>query len=352
MNKEEGMKTWKKRLIKGLVALFVISIIILFTVMPFAKPCYYPPLDWYNNHWHHTCTPVNIQNSSPVCTDSEQLSDDGTRCEKKLICSPGYQLSTNGTTCVQQPTRVYKPNQPSQPTQPTQPSQPSQPTQPSQPVLINQPNPLYGQNPTNPVLVSQPNPIICGSNQVLSNGMCIDKIEYQGLPDTTTNPTNPNPNLPNSTSGSTDTKPSVEPINIHIPSILAPDINIEPIYRKDFKEKLGNLYTTLQYYIKGDQVDKVTIIPKKNEKYKGICKIVITHSPVFDPKDPPPTNPIVLNAIGRTPATAPPASDDDLRPMSYFVWGDGKHMFSVIDKNSSLNYRIDTTIKFPYVGSS
>lgn len=309
MNENTGMKTWKKIAIG--VAIFVIIIIILFMVMPFAKPCYIPEVDWYNNYWHQTCTPVNPQRDSPKCTDLEQLSDDGTRCEKKLICGSGYQLSADGKTCQRQN------------------------------------------------IQDLPKPVICGSNQVLSNGMCVDKVDYPlGAPidtirDTTTDPINPNPNLPNSTS--TDPiivadeaikPPPLEPVNIQVPSILTPEIVIVPIDRKDFSSKIGSMYTTLQYYIKGDRVDMVTIIPRKNPAYNGICKAVIAHSSVVSST--PSVIPVTLNAIGRTPATAPPASVDDLRPMSYYVWGDGKHMFSVIDKNSALNYRIDTTLSFPY----
>lgn len=319
MNENTGMTTGKKVAIGlgGLIAVCIfITLVVIFVVFPFVWPCYYQQFDWYNQ-----CHPVNPETNSPVCTDLQQLSEDGLRCEKKLICGSGYQLSADGKTCQRQ----------------------------------NIPNPV---NPVYP-----PKPVVCGSNQVLSNGMCIDKVDYPlGAPidtirDTTTDPINPNPNLPNSTS--TDpiivadeaiSPPPLEPVNIQVPSILTPDIVVVPIDRKDFATKIGSMYTTLQYYIKGDRVDMVTIIPRKNPAYKGICKAVIAHSSVVSST--PSVIPVTLNAIGRTPATAPPASVDDLRSMSYYVWGDGKHMFSVIDKNSALNYRIDTTLTFPYKASS
>ena len=271
----KGMTTVKKVLIGICIVLSVLCIIalILYIVMPYVMPCYYPKLDW-----QHSCYPVNPQQDSPTCAVLEQLSDDGTRCEKRNVLTR----------------------------------------------------------------------IICADNQILSNGGCTDNIH-----DTTTNPINPNPNLPSSTSADpinvadVINPPPLEP-DINVPSLIEPEIHVVSIDRKDFATTIGSMYSTLQYYIKGDQVYEVTIIPRKNPAYKGICKSVVSHSSFIDPKDPPSIIPVTLNAIGRTPTTAPLASVDDLRPMSYYVWGDGKHMFSVIDKNSTLNYRMDTVIKFPY----
>ncbi len=266
------------------VALCIIAIIIIFVVMPFGFPCTYEPFDWYNQ-----CKPPVIK----PCEYGQRVGDIG-KCVS--ICQVG-QTYINGQ-CVNQNT-------------------------------------------------------ICSANQTLTNGLCVDKMEYplgapiDSIKDTTTNPLNPNPNEPNSTS--TDSDPNYfiianppipqAPIKLDpsISSLLMPDITTKVIRNYNYPTQVAG-WSYLQSVIKDiDHITEVTITPKKNPAYQGICKTVVSHASLGSG--------VQLNAIGRTPPTAP-ASGDDMRPMSYYVWGVGKHIFSVIDKNSAMNYRIDTTMSF------
>ena len=103
-----------------------------------------------------------------------------------------------------------------------------------------------------------------------------------------------------------------------------------------------------------DTVWKVTITPqmvRSNEPQnlppavldvmKGPCRLVI--SAPFDGKN----GAINLQNLGRIPASTPVPTADDLRPISYIVFGDGgSQRFDVIyPKYSSV--RVSETVSFP-----
>jgi hypothetical protein len=188
---------------------------------------------------------------------------------------------------------------------------------------------------------------ICPSDQVYSNGYCVDVV-YP--PSTTPNtPNNPNPSLPTSTTSPVQDpaysppvpKPVPSPVvtpkqDYSISSLLQPDVATRVIHNYNYSTQVKGWSYMESIIGKLDHIVELTIVPKKNPAYQGICKATISHSSMGAE--------VQLNAIGRTPPETP--SGDDLRPMSYYVWGVGKHMFTVIDKNSLMQYRIDLVLSF------
>jgi hypothetical protein len=83
---------------------------------------------------------------------------------------------------------------------------------------------------------------------------------------------------------------------------------------------------------------QITITPRKTPE-SGLCRVNVVAAANNR------TPGLVIQAIGRTPATVPPADKDDLRPMSWYAWNKGKQTFKVM-RPSDTSYSEEVTVSF------
>lgn len=313
----DKLKRYLKWLFGPFMGLVIVALIIIFVIIPFGWPCSYKPFDWYDR--------CPIETSSPNCTLQQQLSEDGKKCIpiQQIVCRENQELVNN--VCVCKPTYVLE-NGICRLIKPVDlPSIPNTTTNPIQ------------NNATLPTSTSsEPAPS--------SDALDVVNTTNQPQPDPQPSPAVSNPTVPiqqPSPIVSSPTVPIQQPSTsqtINVVSTLIPDVSVKVIHNYNYASQVVG-YQYLESIIKNlDHISEVTIIPKKNTAYKGISKMVVTHSTV--------DTGVILNAIGRTPSAAPASLEDDLRPMSYYVWGVGKHKFSVIDNNSVMKYRSDIVLSF------
>jgi hypothetical protein len=72
-----------------------------------------------------------------------------------------------------------------------------------------------------------------------------------------------------------------------------------------------------------DHVWKLTVTPRKTPE-SGLCRVNIVAAANNR------TAGLGLQAIGRIPEAAPPVNQDDLRPMSWYVWNKGRQTIRVM----------------------
>lgn len=122
----------------------------------------------------------------------------------------------------------------------------------------------------------------------------------------------------------------------------------QPLVEKEKIDRTENGYPGLPSYLQSlvnpfDHIWKVTITPQITRQDDagtlGPCRVVISAS--YENR----TGNLFIDNQGRKPSITPPAGLDDLRPIVYYVWGNGTQVFNVIYTRFTSN-RVSTTISF------
>jgi hypothetical protein len=119
-----------------------------------------------------------------------------------------------------------------------------------------------------------------------------------------------------------------------IPILLTPLVEKTKITKDQYATTLPAF---LQPFVAAlPYVWQVIVTPQKNPESTAHCRVFILAGADLT------FGALTVQNAGRMPATAPPETQDDLRPIKYFIWGNGKQGFKVVLGSNSGVYQLVT----------
>lgn len=116
--------------------------------------------------------------------------------------------------------------------------------------------------------------------------------------------------------------------------MLKPQIHKQLIHISDIEPRYQPYFNT------NGAIWKVTVVPQKDpNSFDKLETVVMIPANMR-------TGCLVLQNLGRYPIVLPSESKDDLRPLSFYVAGEGSQDVKVINRNNRQEYFVDT-LTFP-----